>query len=361
MGTGWRLPAPELTKHTNGQPMTGTGRQTFAPRRWPALLLACGVLLAVALCGAYLGGSETARPDRFGVLVMSHGGGPEWNAVIESTVAPLRTGTPLELVWGMADATTMEAGIRRLEAAGVGRIGVVRLFVSGQSFLKETRQVLGLEPGAPPRPAELPKSSGGCPIHALLGSSGHADDKLRDAKELDEHLAGIPFYRIPTTARFALSTEGLSDSPLMAEVLAERVRAMSREPRNESVLVLAHGPADDAEDALWLRRLDELANATRALGTFRAVRVETLREDWPEKRVGAIARIREFVAQGNRDGGRVLVVPFRVNGFGPYAEVLKDLNYVSDGVGLAPHPKVTRWIEEQIRHCETELMGQNRQ
>ena len=48
------------------------------------------------------------------------------------------------------------------------------------------------------------------------------------------------------------------------------------------------------------------------------------------------------------EGGRAIVIPFRVQGFGPYAEVFKGLEYVSDQQGLIPHPNVTRWIENQI-------------
>ncbi|HEX4339134.1 MAG TPA: hypothetical protein VH062_24670 [Polyangiaceae bacterium] len=33
--------------------------------------------------------------------------------------------------------------------------------------------------------------------------------------------------------------------------------------------------------------------------------------------------------------------------FGPYADVLKGLTYVSDGRGLIPHEEVTAWLERQ--------------
>ena len=42
----------------------------------------------------------------------------------------------------------------------------------------------------------------------------------------------------------------------------------------------------------------------------------------------------------------------RFPGFGPYAEVLKGLDYASDGRGLVPDAGVTEWIEHQIATLE---------
>lgn len=45
-------------------------------------------------------------------------------------------------------------------------------------------------------------------------------------------------------------------------------------------------------------------------------------------------------------GERVIVVPFRLSGFGPYAEVLEGLEYEADGRGLLPHPQLSEWIRQ---------------
>jgi hypothetical protein len=122
---------------------------------------------------------------------------------------------------------------------------------------------------------------------------------------------------------------------------------LSKDPKREHVLILAHGPGDDAENERWLQHLDARAEVVRKALPFRSVRVETLREDWPEKREQAERRIRAFVEESSAQGGRVLVIPFRVQGFGPYAKVLDGLEYSSDGQGLIPHPSITRWIAHQ--------------
>ena len=94
--------------------------------------------------------------------------------------------------------------------------------------------------------------------------------------------------------------------------------------------------------------LEAHADAIRETLPFNKILVEPLREDWPETREIAERRIREFVGSANTASRNVLVIPFRVHGFGPYADVLEGLDYIADGQGLVPHPGVTEWIERQI-------------
>lgn len=269
-----------------------------------------------------------APGDDYGVLVMAHGGIPQWEAEVSQALAPLRQQQPLEIAFGMADAASLQAGVQRLEAQGVKRIGVVRLFVSGESWYQRTAQILGLEAGAPARPAPDPHAA-----HA--GHAGHGGHSME-------------FWKVDSQAAFALSKDGLMDAPEMGQVLAARAKALSRAPAKEDVLILAHGPADDAENARWQAQLDDRAQQVQALG-FRRVRVETLREDWPEKRVAAEARIRAYIETASKEGGKAIVIPFRVQGFGPYAKVLEGLDYAADGRGLVPHPALTAWVQRQAQ------------
>jgi sirohydrochlorin cobaltochelatase len=284
------------------------------------------VLLAGCAAPAHkqqLDQADTARADSFGVLVMAHGGGKQWNQDVLASLQPLKDEYNLEVAFGMADAASLQQSVQQLESRGARQIGVVRLFISGESFKERTEQILGMIPGAPVKPAATNE-------HA--GHEGHS----------------MEFWRIATQSSFVLSEQGLVEAPEMGEVLARRALALSRDPARENVLILAHGPGDDAENERWLHHLDARAEIVRRAAPFGTVRVETLREDWPEKRELAEKRIRAFVEQSLQQGRRALVVPFRVQGFGPYAEVLKGLDYVSDGQGLVPHPFVTQWIAHQI-------------
>lgn len=291
-----------------------------------------GLLMLIALAGCAAPTREPAPPAqadaRFGVIVMAHGGGATWNREVGAALAPLRDEFPMEIAFGMADAASLQAAADRLRAGGVDRIGVVRLFVSGESWYARTRQILGLDPGAPARPAE----------DAHAEHAGHS----------------MAFWRLQADARFAMSRDGLMDATEMSDVLRARARALSREPAKEDVLVLAHGPEDDAENARWLARIEARAAPLREAG-FRRVHVETLREDWPEKRAEAEARIRAFVERARAEGGQAIVIPFRVQGFGPYRKVLEGLDYRADGHGLVPDPRVTDWVRAQAERLRAEL------
>jgi len=278
--------------------------------------------------------AHSALPEGVGVLVMAHGGNAAWNEAVEAAVDPLRQRYPIEIAYGMARVDTLQAAANRLEARGVRRVAVVRLFISGESFLERTEVILGLR--EPPHDAH----------------NHHADHHDAHEGEGEGDGAGhmmTPPTPIETSLVFHLSDEGVSESPLVDEVLAARVQALSEAPARESVLLLAHGPADDAENARWLGAMQERMRRLHSVGDFADLRAETLREDWPERRADAERRIRGYVQRQASLGRRVIVVPFRVAGFGPYASVLKGLDYAADGRGFCPHPVMTQWIDHTAR------------
>lgn len=299
-------------------------------------LISLSILALAASCASPSANSldmTSSDSSDFGVLVMAHGGAPEWNEGVLAAVKPLEDQTTIEVAFGMADAVSMQAAVGRLEARGAKRIGVVRLFVSGESWFGRTQKILGVRAGAPDRPA--------MDIHAH--EAGH-----------DEHGGhSMEFWRADTEASFALSTEGLAQAEAMGAVLLDRARDLSSDPQREDVLVLAHGPGDDAENRRWLEYINARAAKLRSDIPFRHVQVMTLREDWPDKRREAEDRIRSFVERAKAEGGVAIVIPFRVHGFGPYSRVLEGLDYLSDGRGLVPHPSVTQWIAQQIELLRT--------
>lgn len=277
---------------------------------------------------------DTGPDHSQGVLVMAHGGLPEWDNGVLTMLEPLDQRYILETALGMADAASLQQAVARLEHRGATDIAVVRLFISGESWYERTQQILGLKAGAPPRPIHTDET------HALHDEHGVAQE--------NEHAGhSMEFWRIETNARFTLSTEGLAEAPEMVEVLRDRVRTLSTDPAHEDILVLAHGPADDDENERWLRAINERADILRQEG-FHSVHIATLREDWPEKREQAQSAVREFVANSAADGRTPIVIPYRVHGFGPYSRVLEGLDYVSDERGLVPHPAVVQWIERQV-------------
>ena len=266
-------------------------------------------------------------------MVMAHGGSEEWNAHVAEAIEPLKARFPVELALGMADAGSMEAAVRRLESQGVRHVGLVRVFVSGESWYERTLQILGVQEGAPSR----------------------ADQQHSHAATEDMPMP-MGFWKVDTELVFHVSSEGLADAVEMDEVVTARIRALSSDPDNEVVAVIAHGPGDDAENRRWIEKITQRTrNAHEQLG-LRDIRVFTLREDWPESRVAAEREIRNYVAQASSQGLTPIVVPFRVQGFGPYERVLGELDYRADKLGLLPHPNVGLWIAGQANLMEAEAL-----
>jgi hypothetical protein len=267
-----------------------------------------------------------AAPAQDGVLLMAHGGDETWNQKVENAAELVRQHYPVEIAFGMADTASLAAAAEKLEARGVRRVAVVRLFISGASFLERTEYILGQRKNLDPTQ------------HGRSTTSGHS----------------MPPLPIASTMEFRLSKEGLLNCAEIGQILKSRVAALSKEPSKETVLILAHGTGDDAENGLWLAAMRKQASVVKQLGRFRAIHCRTVREDWPEKREKAVAEIRGLVEQAQADGGRCLVIPYRLAGFGGYAEVLNGLSYEAEKTGFLPHPLIDEWILRTARDLLTD-------
>lgn len=253
---------------------------------------------------------------------------------MRDAVAALDADVPVEIAFGMADRATLKEAVSALEEQGVRRIAVVRLFVSGESFIAQTEYLLGLDATVP----------------AFLYDSAHGDGEGHGHAPVADPSAVDP---VEHRSEIAIVAEGLGDAELAGGILAQRALGLSNEPTRETVLVIAHGMGDEAANARLIDALEARAGAIRAEAPFRRVAVATLREDWDEARAAAEEKIRDIVRRGAEDG-EVIAIPFRVVGFGPYAEVLEGLDYTADGVGLLPHAEINDWIVRSARKLACE-------
>ena len=271
--------------------------------------------------------ADAQNSNSCGLMVMAHGGGDQWNTAVETAVMPLREEFPVAIAFGMADPVTMNAAVTELEEQHVGCIAVVRLFMSAHSFLHQTEYLLGLREDPPA-------------FFISHGSQAHHGSKL------------LP---LDLSTRVKISKTALLDAPEMGEILAANALALSDSSGTESVLIIAHGAGDDKVNAEWIQKLDLLADSIRSTGLFSEVAVQSLREDWEDKRAKSQKEIRQFVETNSQNNGRTIVLPFRLYGFGPYGEVLEGLAYQSNGRGLLPSPVITEWIRRTANELFLEL------
>ena len=291
-------------------------------------------LMAVA---ALLVTAPRAAADGPGILLLAHGGSADWNARVTELARDLDQAQPVEVAFGMATRRTMQEAIDRLNARGVSHIVAVPLFVSSwSSVITASEFLLGLRADAPPELAMFARMDHGAP--AAAGS--HA-----------EHAAPADGATpVTSTAPIVRMTPALNAHPLVGAVLATRARAISRTPATEAVVLVAHGPVTDDENARWLADMRPLAAQVARDGGFAVVDALTVRDDAPRPvRDAATAELRALVSRHLEAGRRVLIVPLLLS-FGGIergiAERLQSLPYTLTDAALMPDPRIAQWVRE---------------
>ncbi|MBI5247074.1 MAG: hypothetical protein HY923_07820 [Elusimicrobia bacterium] len=265
-----------------------------------------------------------------GILLLAHGGDPSWNAEVEKLRARVDAKVPVETSLGMSDLASLQAAVDRLEKRGVTKIVAVPLFVQTRSeVLDQTRYALGLAD----KPSETLKAA----YESMAGAHAHHGAH-------GGHSMTFSLERVKAKAPLAMST-ALDDDELVAQILLERAKALSKDAAKETVLLVAHGPYDDAAVDAWQKALDRLAGRVRERGGFRAAGAAMLRDDSPPAvRAAAVSRLRKSVAFAE---GRAIVVPVLISRGGIEKKIEKDLaglKYAWDGKTLMPHEGFDSWV-----------------
>ena len=290
-----------------------------------------------------------AAPAPYGILLLAHGGDPAWNGEVESLRAKVDAKVPTETALGMADVASLQAAVERLEKRGVARVVAVPLFIQTRSeVLDQTRYALGLadKPSASLKAAfeRMAEGHGGGGAAAAM-HAGHA----MPAGAMHGHSMVFSTERVVAREPIAM-TPALDDSPLVAEILLARAKALSKKAPRETVILVAHGPVDEDAVAAWQRSLDGLAASVKKKGGFRQALPVMLRDDAaPAIRAAAVNTLRQFVAGGSADGGAIVVPVLIARGGieGKIERDLKGLEFAWDGGTLMPDPGFAAWVLER--------------
>ncbi len=257
-----------------------------------------------------------AAPDRLGVLVIAHGAGPTWNAPVESAVEMVRQTMPAAVGFLMGKGSTPQEAYDALVRQGASRMVVVPLLISSHSaHAEQIRFLAGLRPDYP-----------------------HAEHM-----HLTQVHGSIPVDGV---------TPAMDDDPRVATILADHARALSRDPRAETLVLVAHGPNDDDEAAQWLAAMARLAGHVRTALPFRRIDARLLRDDAPKPvKERALAELRDAVTE-HAKSGRVVVVPLLLSPGAVADEIpstLTGLDFAWDGRTLLPDDRIAQWILARAR------------
>ena len=250
--------------------------------------------------------------ESIGVVIMPHGATKPYNDAIEKTIEPLKSKYKIEMAYGMGDAIAIQNAVSKLEHQGIKKIVFVRMYPTSNQLKEKTDYILGLS-------NKIPKQW-----------DGLISPQIRSSSIIN-------------------TFGGYEEDNLIAGIFLDRIKEVSKNPAQETVIILAHGSDDDKAEVL---RKNKIQNHIEWIQKqfkppFKKITSMALREDWPEKREKALNEIRNIIKEGN-ETGKVIIISNRLYGSGPYKHFLKGLNFDMNSKGLAPHPNLTSWLKKGV-------------
>ena len=263
------------------------------------------------------------KPSEIGVVIMPHGSSQPYNDAVEKIIAPLTQRYQIELAYGMGDAAIIQDAVSSLEQRGVKKIVFGRMYGLVETMKPKTDYILGLS-------------------DAYL-------DELKESR--------TPPRQIRSAAIFS-TFGGYEEKADVAQVLHERIMAISQNPSEETVILLAHGTGSDESNERWMSVMNANIEKLRRdphCAKLKALKAMTVREDWPKLREKAVKEVREYIEESAKDG-KVLVISNRLYGSGQYSKMLDGLDFEMNGDGFLS-PIITDWLDQSIQQVTERLKG----
>lgn len=291
---------------------------------------------------------QTQARASIGILLLAHGGQPEWNGHVEAIATAAGATGPVEVAFGMASRPAIQGAVDRLEARKVTEIVAVPLFISSHSsVVTSTAYLLGLRSDMPADLkifAKMNHGHGGGHGAATPAADAHAGHAAAPAETVD---GTVPVkHTVPIRMGSALDAH-----PIVADILTDRAAELSQNPANEVVILVAHGPVKAEEDAKWVENMQRLAARMTKVRAFARIETLTVRDDAPaEIKAQATAHLRATVEKATAEGKRALIVPLLLSYGGIEKGIrrrLEGLDYAMSSQALLPDARLATWVQEQ--------------
>ena len=150
--------------------------------------------------------------------------------------------------------------------------------------------------------------------------------------------------------------EPINDHRLAREIIYDFAMQISTNPAEETVVLVAHGPIDPADNSKQLRLMRNILEHVQQKGNFYDVIPLSLQDDaLPDVRAANVKRLRENIEVNTANNRRVLIVTNLMSSDVIQARVerdLKGLSYTFNTNGIIEHPYFVDWISEAIDEQE---------
>ena len=256
-------------------------------------------------------------PSKVGVLILAHGVNGPGDQLLYESMKPLAQQYSTSIAYGMSMLTSdhISCAIQEIQREGVERIYVVPLSES--------------------------------PYNTLIR-------QWRYAFDLEDHYSYADISQIKSdNIRFLAP---INDHHFAREIIYDFAMQVSTNPSEETVILVAHGPIDPADNSKQLELMTNILEHVQRKGQFYDVIPSSLQDDAsPEVRADNVKRLRETIEINTANNRRVLIVTNLMSSDVIQARVKRDLNgltYAFNANGLVEHPYFVDWISETINFQE---------
>ncbi len=261
--------------------------------------------------------SDTKLKGDTGVLILSHGVGENSDRAMKKAFEPIGARRPTAIGFGMSmmSSAHLQAAVDDLVARGAKTIVLVDEGTTTEynSLTRHWKYIFGMHP---------------------------------EASYLD-----VPRVKAPPGVKFLWSGH-FNDSPLITEMLYENAKSVSRNPAKETLIIVGHGPEDNADNGPDLKILQAHVERIAAKKEFADVRIINLQDDAIKPiRESNVRTLRKWVEQAGRKGNEVIVVAIAAASWGVQNHIKQDLRglkYTFAEQGLTENPKFVQWVESLI-------------
>lgn len=259
--------------------------------------------------------SDTQLNGDVGVLILSHGVGENSDRMLHDTLKPLAGQQPTAIAFGMAmmTSTHLQSAVDDLTERGAKDIILVQ-----------------------------------------NGTTTNYNTLTRQWKyifNLGEEATYLEVPPVESDARFAMS-KPFADHELITDILYDHVKEVSKNPANEVVIIVGHGPEDTEDNVPDLEILGAHVDRIKAKDEFADVRIINLQDDAiPPIRKSNVKRLRRWIKRADDSGKDVIVVAIAAASHGVQTHIrndLRGLDYTFADKGMSEHPKYVEWLESAI-------------
>jgi sirohydrochlorin cobaltochelatase len=251
-----------------------------------------------------------------GVLILSHGVGENSDRLMKEALAPLSSEVPTAIGFGMAMMTSgyLQSAVDDLVERGAKTIVLVQNGTTTK-YNTLTRQ-----------------------WSYIFDLGDEATYLAVDQVKAD----GVKF----------VMSDAMGDNQLVTDMLYDHVKEVSKNPANEVVIIVGHGPEDGEDNIPDLEIIGAHAERIKARNEFADVKIINLQDDAiPPVRKSNVKRLRRWVSKADGNGQDVIIVAIAAASYGVQQHIIQDLhglNYTFAEKGMSEHPSYIKLIEVMV-------------